>query len=100
MKAVVGQRVAPSTIRGSCAAAATRRGYHLFEAHRRALGRRRMQRGSRLSRDQVLREWVTDKLRARWSPDQIAHELRRRNFYRPGQSTPYGQPVRHAASGQ
>jgi xanthine dehydrogenase large subunit len=23
-------------------------------------------------------------------------ELRRRNFYRPGQSTPYGQPVRHA----
>ncbi len=25
-----------------------------------------------------------------------AHELRRRNFYTPGQSTPYGQPVRHA----
>lgn len=25
-----------------------------------------------------------------------AHELRRRNFYQPGQSTPYGQPVRHA----
>ncbi|EYB69136.1 xanthine dehydrogenase [Deinococcus phoenicis] len=25
-----------------------------------------------------------------------AHELRRRNFYRPGESTPYGQPVRHA----
>ncbi|MFY9863165.1 MAG: molybdopterin cofactor-binding domain-containing protein, partial [Trebonia sp.] len=24
------------------------------------------------------------------------HELRRRNFYRPGQATPYGQPVRHA----
>lgn len=24
-------------------------------------------------------------------------ELRRRNFYRPGQTTPYGQPVRHAA---
>lgn len=24
------------------------------------------------------------------------HELRRRNFYRPGESTPYGQPVRHA----
>ncbi|MCG2621457.1 xanthine dehydrogenase molybdopterin binding subunit [Arthrobacter sp. I2-34] len=23
-------------------------------------------------------------------------ELRRRNFYRPGQATPYGQPVRHA----
>ncbi|MFC0618047.1 xanthine dehydrogenase molybdopterin binding subunit [Deinococcus budaensis] len=25
-----------------------------------------------------------------------AHELRRRNLYRPGESTPYGQPVRHA----
>jgi xanthine dehydrogenase large subunit len=25
-----------------------------------------------------------------------AAQLRRRNFYRPGQSTPYGQPVRHA----
>lgn len=25
-----------------------------------------------------------------------ASELRRRNFYEPGQSTPYGQPVRHA----
>ena len=24
------------------------------------------------------------------------HELRRRNFYRPGERTPYGQPVRHA----
>jgi len=25
-----------------------------------------------------------------------AHQLRRRNFYVPGQETPYGQPVRHA----
>ena len=25
-----------------------------------------------------------------------AHELRHRNFYAPGQATPYGQPVRHA----
>ncbi|MEF2278490.1 xanthine dehydrogenase molybdopterin binding subunit [Deinococcus sp. YIM 134068] len=25
-----------------------------------------------------------------------AHELRRRNFYQPGEATPYGQPVRHA----
>jgi xanthine dehydrogenase large subunit len=24
------------------------------------------------------------------------HELRRRNFYQPGEATPYGQPVRHA----
>ena len=25
-----------------------------------------------------------------------AHELRRRNFYSPGEATPYGQPIRHA----
>ncbi|GGS22983.1 xanthine dehydrogenase molybdopterin binding subunit [Deinococcus knuensis] len=25
-----------------------------------------------------------------------AHELRQRNFYQPGEATPYGQPVRHA----
>jgi xanthine dehydrogenase large subunit len=28
--------------------------------------------------------------------DIAAHDLRRRNFYEPGQATPYGQPVRHA----
>ncbi|MGI8946543.1 MAG: xanthine dehydrogenase molybdopterin binding subunit [Ornithinimicrobium sp.] len=28
--------------------------------------------------------------------DVAPEELRRRNFYAPGQSTPYGQPVRHA----
>ena len=70
---------APSTISRELRRGSDAKGrYHPFEAHRRALGRRRLQRGSRLSRDPVLREWVTDKLRARWSPEQIAHELRRR----------------------
>src|SRR6476469_5830000 len=30
------------------------------------------------------------------APGVEPHELRHRNFYAPGQSTPYGQPVRHA----
>ena len=50
--------------------------YRPFEAHRRALDRRRLHRASRLARDRVLRDWVAGKLQARWSPEQIAHELR------------------------
>ena len=69
---------APSTISRELRRGSDAKGrYHPFEAHRRALGRRRLQRHSRLSRDQVLREWVVAKLQARWSPEQIAHELRR-----------------------
>jgi IS30 family transposase len=52
--------------------------YRPFEAHRRALGRRRLQRPSRLAKDPELRDWVTARLLARWSPEQIARELRRR----------------------
>ena len=48
-----------------------------FEAHRRALGRRRLHRPSRLALDAGLRDWVTGRLRARWSPEQIARRLRR-----------------------
>ena len=69
---------APSTIsrelRRGCAAAGR---YHPFEAQRRALGRRRVRRTSRLAGDPVLREWVVAKLKARWSPEQIAIRLRR-----------------------
>ncbi len=50
--------------------------YRPFEAHRRALDRRRRHRPSRLARDPVLRDWVAGKLTARPSPEQIAHELR------------------------
>jgi IS30 family transposase len=51
--------------------------YRPFEAHRRALGRRRLHRPSRLARDPTLRDWVAGKLKARWSPEQIARGLRR-----------------------
>jgi len=76
---------APSTIsrelsRGSDAAGR----YRPHEAHRRALARRRLHRPSRLSRDQELRAWVTTKLKARWSPEQISHELRRAFPSQPG----------------
>lgn len=50
--------------------------YGPFEAHRRALGRRRLRRPSRLARDAELRDWVTAKLKARWSPEQVARRLR------------------------
>ena len=55
-----------------------------FEAHRRALGRRRLHRPSRLARDAELRDWVAGRLKARWSPEQIAHELRRAYPDQPG----------------
>ncbi len=50
--------------------------YRPHEAHHRALRRRRLRRPSRLAQDDVLREWVAAKLLARWSPEQIAYELR------------------------
>ncbi len=52
--------------------------YRPFEAHRRALGRRRLHRPSRLARDSELRDWVAGRLMARWSPEQVSRELRRR----------------------
>jgi len=51
--------------------------YRPFEAHRRALGRRRLHRPSRLARDATLRVWVAGRLMARWSPEQVARGLRR-----------------------
>lgn len=50
--------------------------YRPFEAHRRALGRRRLRRPSRLARDAELRTWVAGRLQARWSPEQVARGLR------------------------
>ena len=50
--------------------------YRPFEAHRRALGRRRLHRPSRLARDAELRDWVAGRLKARWSPEQVARALR------------------------
>ncbi len=58
--------------------------YGPFEAHRRALGRRRLHRPSRLARDAELRDWVAGRLLARWSPEQIARRLRHEFPDQPG----------------
>ena len=50
--------------------------YRPFDAHRHALEGRARPRTSRLAGDAVLREHVTARLKTRWSPEQIAHELR------------------------
>ena len=74
----------PSTISRELARGADASGrYRPFEAHRRALGRRRLHRPSRLSIDPVLRDRVAGRLLARWSPEQIARWLRRESPDRP-----------------
>ena len=68
----------PSTISRELARGADNTGrYRPFEAQRRALGRRRLHRPSRLALDAKLREFVTGRLTARWSPEQVSRELRR-----------------------
>src|ERR1035437_7161956 len=57
--------------------------YRPFEAHRRALGRRHLHRLSRLARDAELPDWVTGRLMARWSPEQVSCELRRQSPAQP-----------------
>ncbi len=52
--------------------------YRPFEAQQRALARRRLHRPSRLSLDAELRDWVSARLLARWSPTQVSRGLRRR----------------------
>ena len=51
--------------------------YRPFEAHRRALGRRRLRRPGRLAGDATLRDWVAGKLQERWRPEQVSKGLRR-----------------------
>jgi transposase, IS30 family len=69
---------AASTISRELRRGADARGrYHPFDAQRRALARRRIHRPSRLATDPVLREWVADRLKARWSPETIAVALQR-----------------------
>jgi hypothetical protein len=58
--------------------------YRPFEAHRRALLGRRLYRPSRLAKDAELRAWVAGKLLARWTPEQVARELRRTYPHEPG----------------
>ena len=69
----------PSTVSRELARGSDDRGrYRPFEAHRKALGRRRLRRPSRLSVDLELRGWVAGRLLARWSPEQVSRGLRRR----------------------
>jgi IS30 family transposase len=68
----------PSTISRELARGADTGGrYRPFEAHRRALARRRLHRPSRLARDAELCDWVAGRLKARWSPEQVSRGLRR-----------------------
>lgn len=68
----------PSTISRELARGADAGGrYRPFEAHRRALGRRRLHRPSRLALDAELRDRVAGRLQARWSPEQTSRGLRR-----------------------
>ena len=67
----------PSTISRELARGVDAAGrYRPFEAHRRALDRRRVHRPSRLAQDPELRDWVAGKLTARWSPEQTARGMR------------------------
>ena len=69
----------PSTISRELRRGADETGrFRPFEAHRKALGRRRLRRPSRLSVDPELRGWVAGRLVARWSPEQVSRGLRRR----------------------
>lgn len=49
--------------------------YRPFHAHATAAVRRRRTRSLKLTTDAVLREYVLEKLRARWSPQQISRAL-------------------------
>ncbi|HEY0258912.1 MAG TPA: helix-turn-helix domain-containing protein [Lacisediminihabitans sp.] len=52
--------------------------YRPFEAHHRAAMRRRRPRPRRWSTTPVLQEFLIEHLRQRWSPQQVARELRLR----------------------
>lgn len=51
--------------------------YQPFAAHRRAAGQRPRPKLSKLAQEGRLRDYVAQKLRVRWSPEQISHTLKR-----------------------
>jgi len=51
--------------------------YRPFTAHKLAARRRARPRAGKIARDGLLREFVENRLRERWSPEQISQELRR-----------------------
>jgi hypothetical protein len=69
---------APSTVSREFRrhASTAQTGYRPFQAHRAAIDAMARPRKSRLAGDDVLREHVATRLKARWSPEQIAHDLR------------------------
>jgi IS30 family transposase len=72
-----GQEGSPAAPRASRVSTSTRR-YGPHAAEQKAAARRRRPKARKLEVDLVLRAWVAGKLlRAKWSPRQIAHRLRR-----------------------
>jgi IS30 family transposase len=66
----------PSTISRELRRNATVTGtYEPYAAHRTAAGRRPRPKESKLTYREVLREYVSEKLRIHWSPEQICHAL-------------------------
>ena len=51
-------------------------GYRPFTAHKLAVRRRARPRAGKIARDEVLRQFVQDRLKERWSPEQISQALR------------------------
>ena len=54
----------------------SKRGYMPHTAHRLSVQRRRRPRESKLVTNDGFREYVREKLRMRWSPEQISHRIR------------------------
>ena len=72
----VGLGRSPSTVSREVAANGGRRRYRAYLAEERAFGRARRPRRARLARNHRLRREVERLLVARWSPQQIAWQLR------------------------
>jgi IS30 family transposase len=66
---------APSTISREIRRNSASTGYHPYTAHRTAAKRRPRPKARKLVACQRLRDYVQDKLTARWSPEQISHSL-------------------------
>jgi len=86
----------PSTISRELARGPDATGrYRPQEAHRRALGRRRLHRPSRLATDAALRDWVAARPLARRGPEQISRRPRRELPHEP-QRWPCAETIHRA----
>ncbi|MFJ7274863.1 IS30 family transposase [Kitasatospora sp. NPDC098663] len=66
-----------STVKREIDANSGSEGYRPYQAHRAAAARRPRPKDRKLLREGRLRRFVADRLRRRWSPEQICHALRR-----------------------